>query len=214
MEKWSRSSDEACPHAAFRAHPATRLRSLLTHRQLPPPPQLVAAELLLWDIPTGLLVDSLREPVMMAHHVGMALVALAGCTGVWSFYGIFFFGVIELSGILLAFVDVFHPKHEAWCAYLATSPPLQALNTAARVGFLVAFVAVRAVWFPYVVLGRVVPDALALLDAPERAGVSTFALCFVPVCGVAFSVLQLFWAAKLLRMARKMLLGGDKPKRL
>jgi hypothetical protein len=177
---------------------------------LPPRAQLVAAELILWDIPTGLLVDSLREPVMMAHHVGMAAVALAGCFGVWSFYAVFFFGVIELSGILLAFVDLFHPKHQAWCDYLATAPRLQPVNAAARAAFLLAFIGCRALWFPYVVLGRVLPDALELHGAPE-AGIGAFALWSVPVSGVAFSVLQLFWAAKLIKMARKMLLGG-KPK--
>ena len=39
--------------------------------------QLSIAELLLWDIPTGFAVKVLRDPIMVAHHVGFALTAYA-----------------------------------------------------------------------------------------------------------------------------------------
>ena len=41
----------------------------------------MSGELLFWDIPTGLLVASLREPVMVAHHIGMAFMSAAGVLG-------------------------------------------------------------------------------------------------------------------------------------
>ena len=44
-------------------------------------------ELLFWDIPTGLLVASLREPVMVAHHIGMAFMSAAGVLGIYTYYG-------------------------------------------------------------------------------------------------------------------------------
>ena len=84
--------------------------------------KIVLGELLLWDIPTGLLVKSLREPLMVTHHVGMALTAMVGLYPLFSYYALFFYGVIEVSGIFLSFVDVFHPKHTAWCACLKHRP--------------------------------------------------------------------------------------------
>jgi hypothetical protein len=58
--------------------------------------QLVYGELLLWDIPCGLLVPSLREPLMLAHHFGMAAVAYATLSPLCSYYAVFFFGAIEV----------------------------------------------------------------------------------------------------------------------
>ena len=47
----------------------------------------MSGELLFWDIPTGLLVASLREPVMVAHHIGMAFMSAAGVLGIYTYYG-------------------------------------------------------------------------------------------------------------------------------
>tara|TARA_B100000795_G_scaffold252792_1_gene222572 strand:+ start:69 stop:278 length:210 start_codon:yes stop_codon:yes gene_type:complete len=52
---------------------------------------------LLWDIPTGLLVKSLREPLMVAHHVGMALTAALGLYPLYSYYALFFYGEMAIS---------------------------------------------------------------------------------------------------------------------
>ena len=78
--------------------------------------QLAICELLFWDIPTGLAVKSMRDPVMMGHHIGMLMAAYIGTQVTWSYYAIFFFGTCEVSGIFLSIVDVFHPKHKEWAA--------------------------------------------------------------------------------------------------
>ena len=39
--------------------------------------QLCIAVLVVWDIPTGFAVKVLRDPIMVAHHVGFALTAYA-----------------------------------------------------------------------------------------------------------------------------------------
>jgi hypothetical protein len=172
--------------------------------------KIVLGELLLWDIPTGLLVTSLREPLMVAHHVGMALTAAVGLYPLYSYYALFFYGVIEVSGIFLSFVDVFHPKHPAWCAYLETAPALRALNDAARLAFVAAYFSVRAALFPYVVATQVLPDAYAVLQLPvaERRGVHPALLCVIPVFGVLFSLLQCYWGTLLYAQVAKVLRGG------
>ena len=58
--------------------------------------KIVLGELLLWDIPTGLLVKSLREPLMLAHHVGMALTAAVGLYPLFSYYALFFYGTVSV----------------------------------------------------------------------------------------------------------------------
>ena len=66
---------------------------------------------MLWDIPCSVFIPSMKDNVMLAHHLGMALVAGAvSTTGTGSYYALFFFGVIEISSIPLTLVDIFHPK--------------------------------------------------------------------------------------------------------
>ena len=84
--------------------------------------QMVLGMMVFWDIPTGLLVQSLREPLMVAHHFGMALTAMLGLS-YYSYHALFFYGIIELSGIFLSIVDLFHPKHAGWCAVAPSRTP-------------------------------------------------------------------------------------------
>lgn len=73
--------------------------------------QLSIAELVLWDIPTGFAVKCLRDPIMVAHHVGFVVTAYAVTQSCNTWYALCFFGVVEVSSVFLAFADVFHPKH-------------------------------------------------------------------------------------------------------
>jgi len=60
-----------------------------------------------WDIPFSLLLKEKRNPVMVCHHVVMALLGLAGCTVIPMRYLFFYFGVSELSSVPLILYDVF-----------------------------------------------------------------------------------------------------------
>eukprot|EP00984_Skeletonema_dohrnii_P012102 scaffold4867_cov136-Skeletonema_dohrnii-CCMP3373.AAC.12 len=80
--------------------------------------------ILIWDIPTSLLVPALQDPLMLFHHVGMFLVA-ATMSGAFSggkmigyYYACYYFGVIEISSIPLTYVDVFHPKYKYYFEWL------------------------------------------------------------------------------------------------
>eukprot|EP00966_Prymnesium_polylepis_P022526 518317-Prymnesium_polylepis.2 len=75
----------------------------------------------------------------------------------------FFIGVVELSSIPLAVVDIFHPKK--FGAHAADSPCLGALNAACRLAFVVSFAVVRCALFPYIALAQVTPDVVAAYGA-------------------------------------------------
>jgi len=182
-------------------------RVLATHATGLMMAKIIFATQVFWDIPTGLLVPSLREPLMLAHHVGMMSIALMNLLGLWQFYAPFFYGVIEVSGVVLSFVDVFHPKHKSYCDWLATQPRLTAFNDGMRALFFLLYMGVRACYFPWVVFSHIVGDALAVFTMPlsERRGLSTAALCYAPVVGVAFALLQLYWARLLTKQVIKVL---------
>ena len=56
----------------------------------------------------GLCVKALREPLMLAHHVGMAIVALTVVGGMCDHYAIFFFGfIVFLSSSSLSCLGFF-----------------------------------------------------------------------------------------------------------
>ena len=175
--------------------------------------QLQIAVLVLWDIPTGLFVQVLREPIMLAHHVGFVIAAAYVATqNVNSYYALCFFGVVEVSSVPLCFADAFHPKHKEYSAWLETAPVCRAFNEVVRSAFVAVYLAVRGVYFPYVVWGRYVPDMLELLALPpaQRQHVTPAQLWTPFFLGTAFSVLQLYWGHLLIKQVQK-ILGGGKP---
>jgi hypothetical protein len=175
---------------------------------------LVMGGMLLWDIPSGFLADGMGDPVMHAHHVGMLIVA-AITLGVFSSqplgscYAPFFFGVIELSSIPLAIVDVFHPKQAAWHDYHLTSNVLATLNEISRILFALLYILVRAIYFPYVALTQVLPDFLsASTKASQADAPAMWAIIFL---SLLFTGLQMYWGSLVVRQVVKALgAGGSK----
>jgi len=117
------------------------------------------------------------------------------CLSYVPFYG----GFIEISGIPLAVVDIFHPTHFKDVA--DSSPCLDAVNGAARIAFVILFLLIRVLLFPAVTLLLVVPDMVAEL----REGSPLLAPCVVLVLSLSLMFLQLFWATKVLKQCRKAL---------
>jgi hypothetical protein len=177
--------------------------------------EIVLGELIFWDIPTGLAVQRLRDPLMLAHHFGMAYVAFASLGAssgppFCGYYAVFFFGFIEISGVFLTVVDIFHPKNKEWAAYekSAAAPKwLQSLNGTMRIGFALAYLSIRAIYFPLVAVGSALPDmiAVAKLSETARHGTSVTALNGVAVFAVLFSVLQMYWGWLVLQQVLKIL---------
>ena len=172
--------------------------------------------ILLWDIPTGLLVPALQDPLMLGHHVGMFLVS-ATMSGAFSrgkmigyYYACYYFGVIEVSSIPLSYVDVFHPKYKHYFKWLnnqqtAKRPVMKlisAVNELCRITFAILFLIFRGVHFPYVTFCCTIPDLWSAFrdetkQLPEGVPMWTgyFLICFVSL----FAVLQCYWGTLVLK---------------
>ncbi|KAI2492411.1 TLC domain-containing protein [Fragilaria crotonensis] len=169
------------------------------------------ASMMIWDIPVGVVSDGMGDLIMHVHHVGtfivsaIALGLFSNGTPIGSAYVPFFLGIVELSSIPLAIVDVFHPKQKAWHAYLATSKSLQTINEISRVLFALLYVATRVLYFPYVMFTGVLPDCLsAANDHPEFVS----PLYTVMLLGILFTMLQWYWGKLVIQQIIKAL-GGD-----
>ncbi len=158
-------------------------------------------ELVIWDIPTGtVLVPELRDPLMLAHHVLMALVAGIGAVLLPSEYYLFYFGFVEASSIPLAIVDVFHPKKLE--ELTKRSQALAKLNELARISFVLLFMVVRAGMFPFVTVARLAPDVMHVL--PTTPPGRQWELYVILGSAAALTCLQLYWTTLILRQVAKM----------
>mmetsp|Transcript_38427 Transcript_38427/g.80852 ORF Transcript_38427/g.80852 Transcript_38427/m.80852 type:complete len:299 (-) Transcript_38427:108-1004(-) len=181
--------------------------------------------ILLWDIPTGFISPSLRDPIMWAHHVGMYFVAatICGtfCKGgqmIGYYYASYYFGVIEVSSIFLTYVDVFHPKYKHYYKWLNETNPdgkraplkkvLNDLNEVARVAFAVSFLVIRGFYFPYVSFFQAVPDLFKAYENPPD-GVPMWTGYFLIGMISLFALLQAYWGLFIANQVKKALGGGS-----
>jgi len=175
--------------------------------------RIVIGSMLLWDIPTGFVTDGMGDPIMHFHHLGMLLVSgiTAGVFSsqpIGSCYAPFFFGVVELSSIPLAIVDIFHPKQKAWHDYHLTSSPLKALNEISRIMFALLYILVRAIYFPYVVVTQVLPEFYRATTDTDTPDTDAPALWAIMMFSLLFTGLQMYWGSLVIKQIIKAL-GGD-----
>lgn len=178
--------------------------------------EFVLGMMAFWDIPTSLLTRELRNPAMLLHHVVMfftaatALGFLSKGRPLMAYYAPFYFGAIELSSLPLLVVDLFHPKHKDWQAWLTapTAPKwLSGVNEVARVAFAVLFLLVRVCWFPYVSVLGVLRDVTQVNGGSAMPG-----LYFMAACNVFFSALQIYWGSLVIAQIIKLFQGGKDKK--
>jgi hypothetical protein len=172
--------------------------------------KVTAGTMLLWDIPTSSAVESLCQPAVMVHHLLMGGLAVLGLNPpLFQWYLVFFFGVIELSGIPLQIVDVFHPRQTEWVAFAEENPTIGGLGAAARALFALLYLVVRMALFPAVMFGQLLPDAWTLLTAEKLTRpVSHVSLWVVMGSALVLTALQFYWGTLILRQIYKMLSGG------
>lgn len=137
-----------------------------------------------WDIPITILTPNLRSWPMMIHHVAMVITA-ALSLGIWSdgkelfgYYAPFFFGVTEISTLPLVAMDLLESKGLASPTWLGLS-------------FAVLFLSVRALYFPFVSVTRVLPDIRQLTSKD----IYPKPLHAMAVLNVLFTLLQLHWGS-------------------
>lgn len=182
--------------------------------------------ILLWDIPLGFLSKPLRDPIMWGHHVGMFMVAAtmtgmfcAGGDMIGHYYASFYFGIIELSGVFLTYVDVFHPKYKYFKAWLdaehsnkqmmSLKSALNSANELARVLFAVSFLILRGIYFPYVSFFHAIPDLIVAFKNPPE-GVPMWTGYFLMGMISSFAILQAYWGLFVGQQVKKTLFGGEK----
>ena len=151
-------------------------------------------ELLLWDFPCSIFIKLLREPVMLAHHVGL-LATAALALRLPLFWGTFYLGWAELSNVPLQIWDT--AKH----AYAVAVEHSAAASTERRLAqvrdtsysvFCALFFLVRVVGFTAITACGLFPDAQAVL--PTAAAARLPIQLFLGL-GTAFNCLMLYWFA-------------------
>jgi hypothetical protein len=183
--------------------------------------EFVLGMMFFWDIPTGLCTPALRDIPMILHHVGMFMTAaismgiMSNGTPIFGYYAPFYFGMIEISSLPLIIVDIYHPKHKAWHAYLTSSDRsgwVMKLNDMARPLFALLFMLIRMIAFPYVSVMGVLRDVLNVTSLPldQRNHVPNLPLYIIAFLNVSFSCLQLYWGTLLIRQIIKLLQGPTK----
>ena len=182
--------------------------------------------ILLWDIPVGIFVPSMRDTIMFAHHIGMFAVA-AVMSGMFSkghmvgyYYVPFYFGVIETSSVFLVMVDHFHPKRKEWFDWLNCEKNkerglvkvIQQMNEICRVCFALSFIVLRGIYFPYTSFVHCIPDIWkAYEDRPDEVPMWTG--YFLIGALVLFSCLQSYWGLLVARQIKKALLSDNTKKK-
>ena len=202
----------------------------------PPPTQhqhlceFMLGMMIFWDIPAALLTPALRQPQMILHHIGMITLA-AFSMGIFSngvqlfeYYIPFYFGFIEISSLPLTIVDLFHPRHKAWKAYLTSDERpkwLMTFNKGCRLVFAILFMLIRTLAFPYVSVMGTMSDVRHITSLPldQRKGVPNFPLIVMSVLNILFSALQLYWGSLILPQLWKAFVGSvkavsNKPKQI
>jgi TLC domain len=180
--------------------------------------EFVLGMMFFWDIPTGLCTSALRDLPMVLHHIGMfttaaiSMGALSHGIPIFGFYAPFYFGLIEISSLPLIAVDIFHPKHKAWNAYLTSSERprwVMKLNEISRPLFAFLFIVLRTIAFPYVSVMGVLKDVIYVTSLPldQRNNVPNLPLYIMAFLNVSFSCLQLYWGTLLVRQIIKLVRG-------
>ena len=181
--------------------------------------EFMFAMMVFWDVPAALMTPALRQSQMILHHIGM-IILTAFCMGICSngvklfgYYTPFYFGFIEISSVPLTVVDLFHPRHKAWNAYLTSEDRpqwLMILNKRCRLVFAILFLLIRILAFPYVSVIGIMTDVVHLTSLPldQRQGVPNFPLVVMAVLDVFFSSLQLYWGSLILPQLWKAFLGS------
>jgi hypothetical protein len=157
---------------------------------------VLIGELIIWDFPCSFFIKKLRDPVLLAHHVGMLMTACL-VARLPTFYGLFYLGWTEVSNIPLQFWDWFnHADEQAgkiaekYSAYRLVL--LSYLKETSFAIFSIFFFFVRVIAFSGITLGGLFPDIIRTLSTPGGVAARLPLMGFI-FFGVAFNGLMLFW---------------------
>lgn len=163
---------------------------------------VVLGSFVLWDIPVSTRIQALRKPDVLAHHCVMTMVAAIGCFLLPMEYGVYYFGIVELSSIpLICYDQVTH-----WVEHLQKSKNTKGEEKHAleiiqgNLGLLagISFTLVRVVSFTKVTLRDYLPDSIQAL-AVASTGSQKWAIRILMGACAGFTVLQWYWFSTMIK---------------
>lgn len=160
--------------------------------------------LTLWDLPTSLILPSLRrKPDVIGHHIVMTLIAYTAAIQLPLHCVYFYLGVSELSSVPLLVYDQFDVltknNNNSWTNDANLQRRLLQWRDFFQIAAAVSFTVVRALLFPVVTLFQFVPDVLRYQGPPNVVQL----LRWTVVASLGFTALQLYWFSKMVRVMRR-----------
>ena len=143
-----------------------------------------------WNLLLCFFNADLRDPAMIGHHLVTGSLAYFGLAPYLHYYGLFFFGVAELTNVPLTIVDVF--KY-----FPDLAKKLSILNELSRVSFAVSFILLRLIVWPYFSYHFALGSIDLLTTNFHTKCHSGFVVGFFLFANVFLTGLQFFWGSKI-----------------
>jgi TLC domain len=154
-----------------------------------------------WNFILCLFVPELRDVAMLGHHFVTLSLAYFGLHPYLHYFGLYYFGVAELTNVPLTLVDVFkylgeEPKKKE----LKKKDPdnykdeYHTINEVSRVSFAVSFIGLRLIAWPVISLSFW-NDSYQLLSGGKAH--SNFVVGYFLFANLFLTGLQFFWGSKI-----------------
>lgn len=140
-----------------------------------------------WNVVLCFVLSDLFEPFFIGHHSVTAILAFFGTNPYVHYYGLFFFGVAELTNIPLTFVDVFKYFPEMKVKF-------SMVNEVSRVVFALSFIILRLIIWP-IVSYEFWKESVNLVQTGEAH--SNFVVIFFLFANLFLTGLQFLWGSKI-----------------
>lgn len=155
-----------------------------------------------WNFIFSLAVKELRDPISLLHHVASGLCAFFSMHPFLQYYGLFFYGVPEVSSVPLTIVSLSK-------SFPFIKEDYPKLHNFGKWSFGVLFLIIRLVMWTYVSFFYW-KDTVHLLTADETPH-SMFIVGYYCFANVVLTSMQYFWGYKIIR---QMLNGGHEVKKV
>lgn len=144
-----------------------------------------------WNLLLCFFNADLRDPAMIGHHLVTGSLAYFGLAPYLHYYGLFFFGVAELTNVPLTIVDVF--KY-----FPDLAKKLSILNEISRISFAASFIILRLIVWPYFSYHFALGSINLLTTNFHTQCHSGFVVGFFLFANVFLTGLQFFWGSKII----------------
>jgi hypothetical protein len=141
-----------------------------------------------WNFVIGLVMAEMRDGVMLLHHAASGLCALFSVHPFLQYYGLFFFGVPEITSVPLTFVSMTKSF-----PFLKTDYPY--IYEMSKWSFGVLFLLIRLVLWTYVSVFYWI-DTVHLIQ--EGTAHSMFVVGYYCFANVVLTSMQYFWGYKII----------------